>query len=98
MNKTKSREEWKQEVDNYKTSGLSIKRYCKEHGISPSTFSYWKKKFILSGDEKKALVKLSTSFKPEGIMKLSYNRVTIEFPIELSSEKITLLISALKEV
>lgn len=98
MNRTKTRKEWKQEVDNYRTSGLSIKRYCKEHGISPSTFSYWKKKFTEPGDEKKPLVKLSTSFKPEGNMKLSYNRVSIEFPIELSSEKIALLISALKEV
>lgn len=35
---------WSKVIANQKTSGLSIKRFCKQHQISFSTFTYWKYK------------------------------------------------------
>lgn len=36
--------DWREHLQNQPTSGLSIKRYCKEYGLSYSKFHYHKKK------------------------------------------------------
>ncbi|MDA3811044.1 MAG: hypothetical protein PF518_12045 [Spirochaetaceae bacterium] len=99
MNNKRSREDWKNEIGKYKKSGLSANRYCRDNNISPSTFIYWKKKFdspaIVVPQQ---LVKISTPIKTGEKMKLSYNQIVVEFPAELPTEKIALLISTLKEV
>lgn len=35
---------WQQHIRNCKSSGLSQNRYCQQHGLAFSTFTYWKKK------------------------------------------------------
>jgi transposase-like protein len=32
-------------IDEQKESGLTILDFCSNHGLAPSTFHYWKKKF-----------------------------------------------------
>lgn len=99
MNNKRSREDWKNEVGKYKESGLSINGYCRDNNISPSTFIYWKKKYDSSAAEiPPQLVKISNPIKIGERMKLSYNQIVVEFPAELPASKITLLITALKEV
>jgi transposase-like protein len=36
---------WRIKFDEYKESGKSIKGWCKENGIVPTTFRYWIKRF-----------------------------------------------------
>ena len=40
-----NKEQFLQLLHEQQTSGLSVKAYCKEHGISQSTFYFWKRKF-----------------------------------------------------
>ena len=35
---------WVQRVNVWQQSGLSQKAWCDQHGVSPSQFSYWKRK------------------------------------------------------
>ncbi|MDA3957758.1 hypothetical protein [Oceanispirochaeta sp.] len=100
MKNKRSREDWKNEIGKYKSSGLSINGYCRESNINPSTFIYWKKKFDSPAIvvPHQLLVKISTPIKSEEKMKLSYNQIVIEFPVELTTDEIAVLISALKEV
>ncbi len=92
-------EEWKELVDNYKDSGLSNNNYCIENNLKPSTFIYWIKKFNnpkpKSSDR---FVKISVPAETCRRMKLSFNQISLEFPVEFSAEKISNLITALKEI
>jgi hypothetical protein len=94
--------QWNNHIEYYKKSGLSIKRYCIENSLAPSTFCYWLKKSrngICQPENKSIkLIKVSVPVKADLKMKLHYNDVTVEFPAEFPSEKISKLICALKEV
>lgn len=99
MKNNRSHEEWKNQVDNYIKSGLSINGYCRENKLAPSTFYYWLKKIRNPSEENpKKLVKLAVPIKTNEKMKLYYNDITLEFPMGFSTDKISKLISALKEV
>ena len=100
MNSKRSREDWKNEVEKYKKSGLSVNGYCRVNNISPSTFIHWKKKYAPSAivPPSHHLVKVPNLMKNRERMKLSYNQVVVEFPAALPVSKIAHLISALKEV
>jgi len=90
---------WSNQIDDFIKSGLSINRYCRENNLASSTFYYWLKKNRNPSEKKpKNLVKVSVPVKSNIKMKLHFNDVTIEFPAEFASEKISKLICALKEV
>ncbi len=99
MKSKRTYDEWKIKVGDYKESGLSITGYCKENDLSPSTFIYWIKKFKNPTiNNTKRLVKVTVPVETNKKMKLSFNQVTIDFPTDLSADKVLKLISALKEV
>ena len=35
---------WKGHLENWKSSGISQRKYCEENGINKNTFNYWCKK------------------------------------------------------
>jgi len=49
QSKTKTRKArpsfWKQQIEKWKTSGLSQAQFCLEHNLIKSTFQYWRWKF-----------------------------------------------------
>lgn len=45
MNKKRSKEEWRQLVEEYKTSELSLTNWCKEKNISKSTIYPYVKRY-----------------------------------------------------
>lgn len=62
----RSKNDWLALLQAQKISSLNQKQFCKEHGISPKSFSYYKKQ--LSGDSKPSdgnrnFVKLSRTAK-----------------------------------
>ena len=42
-------EGWKKQIAEQGSSGLSVSRFCRERGISESSFGYWRKKISLTG-------------------------------------------------
>ncbi len=99
MKSKRSTDEWKELVDNYRDSGLSNNKYCIENNLKPSTFIYWIKKFNNSKQKNSNnFVKISVPAETCRRMKLSFNQISLEFPVELSAEKISKLITVLKEI
>lgn len=49
---------WKAQINQYKTSGLSQKRFCRHHNLSFSTFSNWKTKLEKESLKRPALVEI----------------------------------------
>lgn len=41
MSRTERRQEMLAHVTSWKTSGMSRKQYCVEHGLNPHTMTYW---------------------------------------------------------
>jgi len=44
MGMEERRRYWKQHVEAWRSSGLSRRAYCLEHGLTAKTFSYWCRK------------------------------------------------------
>ncbi|MDA8246765.1 hypothetical protein [Acidithiobacillus sp.] len=36
---------WRQQVERFRASGLSVKNYCAQEGIAVATLHYWRKRF-----------------------------------------------------
>ncbi|MDD5002729.1 MAG: hypothetical protein WC934_10455 [Acidithiobacillus sp.] len=36
---------WRQQVDAFQASGLSVKNYCAQAGVAVATLHYWRKRF-----------------------------------------------------
>lgn len=56
-----SPEEMLKLIEDYQKSGLSQKKFCREFGLKPSTFSYWIRKERLKDTSKNGFVKIDTS-------------------------------------
>ena len=37
---------WKQRMTSFQSSGLSIKKWCRENHIAPPTFYYWRSRYL----------------------------------------------------
>ena len=37
---------WKQQIESWKSSGMTQVAFCQEHDLKPNQFTYWKKRFI----------------------------------------------------
>ncbi|OYV80842.1 MAG: transposase [Acidithiobacillus ferrivorans] len=45
MTKEEKAAYWRQQVDGFQASGLSVKNYCAQEGIAVATLHYWRKRF-----------------------------------------------------
>jgi hypothetical protein len=48
---------WRARIDEWRESGLSQSRYCRERGISLATFGYWKRRLDEKSEERFVLFK-----------------------------------------
>lgn len=53
---------WRQQVDEFQASGLSVKHFCARAGIAVATLHYWRKRFAASSEPR------SLSASPEGFL------------------------------
>lgn len=66
LNLSKS-QEWKNQIDAWKSSGKSTRHWCKERGISPSTFKYWQNKILPAKLDPKAFFEIPSEQHSLGI-------------------------------
>ena len=45
MTKNEKAAYWRQQVDGFQASGLSVKNYCAQEGLAVATLHYWRKRF-----------------------------------------------------
>jgi transposase-like protein len=69
--------EWRKIVATWRESGMTVSRFCKDHGISKSRFHTWKKYFAFDSESKEKSIKasgegkmLSTTFLPVQVREL----------------------------
>ena len=80
MTRKKRQEHWRSVTDEQNASGLSAAAYCREHGIAPSTFRYWKKQLQAdtAGEGFVQLVTAHSERTTSGIRIRVHGSVTIE--------------------
>ncbi len=97
MRSKRSHEEWKQLVLNQKKSGEPVAVFCRNNNLKGSTFIYWIKKF----EDKKEVKLIKITPRPELSSKptlIMINNIKLEIPGDVSSDKITKIISVIREV
>jgi transposase-like protein len=63
----RSAEQWADLIDAQSTSGRSIAVFCREHGLSASSFYHWRRQLEASaGSERRRFVRLRMSAADEG--------------------------------
>lgn len=63
LDKSIRKQEWKNAVEAWQASGLSIKKWCDERGMADSTFHYWKKVFLPPKVNKSSFIELQEESK-----------------------------------
>lgn len=42
---------WTQRIAEYRSSGISVKRWCRENGVSEKTYYYWQRRIFRGAQE-----------------------------------------------
>ena len=63
MTKDEKAAYWRQQVDGFQASGLSVKNYCTQEGIAVGTLHYWRKRFA-DAAEPQSMVHKTDGFLP----------------------------------
>ncbi len=99
---TPSKEEfWRNHIQSCSQSNLSQERYCREHGLALSTFSYWKRQLAKSRDREPRFFPLMlqgppTAKKTAGLsLYLNDDKYRIELSEDFSSSSLKQLVSVL---
>ncbi|MBO9484775.1 hypothetical protein, partial [Salinisphaera sp. G21_0] len=58
-----TKEQWLQRIEAWHDSGLSQKAWCRQNGVRPSQFGYWKKK-LWTGNTPASSSNTRTAFAP----------------------------------
>ena len=58
-----TQEQWQQRIESWNDSGLSQNAWCRQNGVKPSQFGYWKKK-LWTGDTSTSSSKTISAFVP----------------------------------
>lgn len=53
---------WRQQIDGFQASGLTVKDYCAQAGIAVATLHYWRKRFAATSEPR------SMAAVPEGFL------------------------------
>ena len=78
-------ERWQQHLDEYRTSGLTRKEYCKKHRLNIHQMDYWRKRFKEAPSVSKTQsnndfiqVQVKEDSLPDSCIKLRIGQVSIE--------------------
>ena len=93
-NTTKTRDEWNEHLERWKGSGLNQSEYCRQNGLKPYKFTYWKKKLQSPEPDENKFVKLPLTPPPvksngDSILQVSIGpdpclKISINFEFERS--------------
>ncbi len=62
MNASKEKQEfWKEHLESWKSSGISLRKYCELNGINKNTFGYWIQKLKKLNKKKSSFIRLNIS-------------------------------------
>ena len=90
-------EQWQQRIMDCQQSGMSIKAWCQENGVTTSSYYHYLRKIRESMLQEKQLVplKLPKAASFAGI-RIDTSGITVTLPETVSPEQLTAILSALK--
>jgi hypothetical protein len=96
--KTKvSLQEWQQRILDCQNSGMSVKAWCLENGISTGTYYFHLRKIRESVLEEQQLVPLQNPEPKDSTgIRIESGSITVTLPETVSPEQLTAVLSALK--
>jgi len=87
------RDFWQQQVLDWQESKLSPKEYCRQHNLSKTRFSYWRRRFK-PGPVPVALIQLPVQ--DSGLRLVVNNRYQVEIDERFSSDTLQHLLQVLE--
>ena len=97
MKEHKTKDEWKEIVLDFDSTGFSASKYCDLNNIKKSTFQYWVKKYSRKHTSNLIKVKATIPRIQGTVILLEMNNFKLEIPSEVSDIKLTRLISLIRE-
>lgn len=90
-------QEWQQRILNCQNSGMSVKAWCRENGISTGAYYFHLRKIRESVLEEQQLVPLQ-NLEPTASagIRIETSGITVTLPETVSPEQLTAILSALK--
>lgn len=104
IKKKVSLSEWQQRIIDCQNSGMSVRAWCRENGISPSTY-YLNLKKIRESVIRESVLEESriipieppqTEIQPTEEIRIEAGGITVTLPENVSSDRLTAVIAALK--
>jgi transposase-like protein len=95
------REKWYNVVEDYKASGLTMKKYASNHDIKYYQFQYWVRKYKAKHKEPpKQFVKVETNkaIISSSLFRIRYGKLIIELPDNFNEETLLKLLKVADQV
>ena len=90
-----SMQDWQQRIIDCQSSGMSVKAWCRENGISTSSYYFHLRRIRESVLEENQLVSIGKPTISDGI-RIESAGITVTLPETISPEHLTAVLSALK--
>jgi len=99
---------WQMAIDAWQSSGLSVRQFCKQEGLSEPSFYSWRKRLAMPADAKpdhrmdcspESFIQVSLPDGSAGGMELVLSSGhTLQIPVGVDRKTLTAVLSALGEV
>ena len=99
IKKKVSLNEWQQRIIDCQNSGKSVRAWCLENGIKPSTYYLNLKKIRESVLEESRIIPIETpqtEIQTTAEIRIEAGSITVTLPESISSDRLTAVIAALK--
>lgn len=80
-------EEWKNKIQQQKTSGKSVSDWCRENQIKPKVFYYWRSKFFPAILQRSSFTELTSSRNTGIVIECGGVRICLEKHFDLTTLK-----------
>ena len=90
------REEWQQRIQECQNSGLTVRKWCEEHGISTGSYYAQLRKIRERYLEEHQLVSLNNPISSSGEIEITSGNIQVKLPESISTEKLQAVLTALK--
>lgn len=84
---------WEEHIRAQGASGLSIAKYCTKHGISVSSYGYWREKLKRQNDESGGFVEVGGS--RDSLLEIRVGAHTLRVPQGYDAKEVRRIVEAL---
>jgi len=96
MNRTKKHLFWKQQLDNWRKSGLSQKAYCDQQALKTSSFSYWVKQLQPEDAPSSKLIPITIPSEVISV-RLTTSAIQLDVSVDVLEQVLPVLCRSLQE-